>query len=109
MKEVLITLFFLRPAVDAYRVSTNYEDEDASIGALQEMMVNKAIELATESIPGCVLQIYVWLSFPDEAGTFALVSIFLCALTTGYTSAMISFDFDVDVAQRKKQPKFYGE
>ena len=51
---------------------------------------------------------YVYLSFPEEAGSFALVSIVISALTTGYTSAMIAFDFDVDVAHRKIQPTFYG-
>jgi len=60
------------------------------------MMTNKAIELATESIPACVLQLYVWLFNPDEAGTYALVSIRVCALTTGFTSSLIAFDYDTD-------------
>ena len=51
---------------------------------------------------------YVWLNSPDEAGTFALVSIGVCALATGYTSAMISFDMDVDLTRRTVQPSFYG-
>jgi len=55
LKEVLITLSFLCPAVDAYRVSTNHEDEDATVDSLNEMVANKGIELATENIPGCVL------------------------------------------------------
>jgi len=59
LKEAVITLFFLRPAVDAYRISTNHEDSEATTDSLTEMMVNKACELATESIPGCVLQLYV--------------------------------------------------
>ena len=59
LREVLIVLFFLRPAVDAYRVSTNHEDDEATVDSLNEMMFNKGIELATESIPGCVLQLYV--------------------------------------------------
>ena len=71
-------------------------------------MINKASELAFESIPGCVLQLYVWLDNPKEAGTYALVSIGISAATTGFTSAMMSFDFDVDVSRRKNQPKFYG-
>ena len=37
VKEALITLFFLRPAVDAYRVSTNQEDEENSINRLTEV------------------------------------------------------------------------
>ena len=41
VKEVLICLFFLRPAVDAYRVSTNYKDSEATMDPLIEMIVNK--------------------------------------------------------------------
>ncbi len=55
LKEVLICLFFLRPAVDAYRVSTNHEDDELTADSLVEMMSNKSTELATESILGCVL------------------------------------------------------
>ena len=65
-------------------------------------------ELATESIPGCVLQIYVWLLNPKQAGNGALASIAISVLTTGYASAMIAYDFDVDVPHRKNQPNFYG-
>jgi len=55
-----------------------------------------------------VLQLYVWLLASDDAGTFALVSIAISALTTGYSSALIAFDFDLDVPHRKNQPSFYG-
>ena len=54
------------------------------------------------------MQIYVWWENTEEAGRFALISIAISALTTGYTSAMISFDIDVDVSHRKDQPRFYG-
>ena len=46
LKEILICLTFLRPAVDAYRVSTNYEDKMATVNPLQEMMANKGIEVS---------------------------------------------------------------
>jgi len=59
LREALILLMFLRPAVDAYRVSTHYEDTNNAMDSLQEMVYNKGIELGTESIPGCVLQLYV--------------------------------------------------
>jgi len=72
------------------------------------MIINKCFELATESIPGCVLQLYVWLTHPDQAGSFALASITISALTTGYTSAMIAFDKDVDARGRIMQPQMYG-
>jgi len=41
LREALITLLFLRPAIDAYRVSTGHEDEDANFDVLIEMMMNK--------------------------------------------------------------------
>jgi len=71
-------------------------------------MFNKGYDLATESIPGAVLQTFVWLSNPEKAGTYALLSIMISAMTTGYTSALIAFDVDIDVARCRNQPKFYG-
>ena len=41
VKEVLICLFFLRPALDAYRVSSNYKDSEATADPLIEMIYNK--------------------------------------------------------------------
>jgi len=55
-----------------------------------------------------LLQLYVWLNNPEEAGTYTLVLIAISVMTTGFTSAMIAFDMDVDVPHRKFQPKFYG-
>ena len=72
------------------------------------MVVTKCIELATESIPGAVLQTFVFLQNPEEVGTTALISIVVSALCTGYTSAMISFDLDVSVHHRKVHEGFYG-
>jgi len=107
--EIVITLTFLRPAVDAYRVSTNHEDDEVTVDQLTELCLNKGTEMGTESIPGCVLQCYVYLiSTSDQVGSFALLSIAASCLTTGFASAMISFDMDVDVTRRKTQPRFYG-
>ena len=89
LKDVLICIFFLRPAVDAYRVSTNHEDEGATVDSLTEMIVNKVSELGAESIPGCVLQLYVYLSNPDELGMSALMSIAISAATTGFSSVAV--------------------
>jgi len=50
----------------------------------------------------------VYLNNPEETGTFALASIGISAATTGFMSALLAFDFDVDVPHRKNQPKFYG-
>ena len=48
VKEILICLTFLRPAVDAYRVSTNHEDKMASVNPLQEMLMNKCLEVSAK-------------------------------------------------------------
>ena len=106
--EIVITLTFLRPIVDAYRVSTNHKDDEATVDVLAELCCNKIVEMGTESIPGCVLQCYVYLTSSDQVGNFALLSIAASCLTTGFASASISFDVDVDVRRRKVQPQFYG-
>ena len=109
LTEILICITFLRPAVDAYRVSTNHQDDKIErYDPLVGMIITKCTELATESVPGCVFQLYVWLKYPDQAGSFAFVSIFISMLTTGLTSAMISFDLDVDMKKRGLNPSFYG-
>ena len=108
LQELLYCLLFLKPGVDAYRVSTNSGNDDGTVDSLAEMVSFKVAEMAFEAIPGCVLQIYVLLTKPEQAGTYALASIFTSALTTGFTSGMIAFDFDIDVGHRKAQPDLYG-
>jgi len=39
--EACITLFFLRPAVDAYRISTNHVDADAIFDPMAQAICNK--------------------------------------------------------------------
>ena len=41
LREVLICLLFLRPAVDAFRVGTNHNDQEATVVPLVEMIMNK--------------------------------------------------------------------
>ena len=65
LKEWLITLLFLRPFVDAWRVHKKHDDSETTVNPLAAMIMNKGIELATESIPGCVLQCYVLLLNPS--------------------------------------------
>ena len=65
-------------------------------------------ELASESIPGCVLQIFVLITKIGTSSAGAIVSIGISTLTTGYASAMVAFDMDLDVGARKNQPQFYG-
>ena len=56
-----------------------------------------------------MLQIFVLITKTGVSGAGPLVSIGISALTTGFASAIIAFDKDVDATCRKNQPKFYGE
>ena len=107
LRESAFIVTFLKPGVDAYRVATGHEDKDSTASPLVEMAVGKGVELACESIPGGLLQAYVFINSPEKT-TFLLVSILISALTTGFSSAMISYDMDVSVANRKEVPLFYG-
>jgi len=107
LRESAFVVTFLKPAVDAFRVATGYEDKDSTFNPLLEMALGKATELALESIPGGLLQAYVFINSPEKT-MFLLMSILISTLTTGFASAMISFDMDVSVANRKEVPLFYG-
>jgi len=41
-REMVMCILFLKPAVDAYRVSTNYKDNETTMDPLSEMICNKA-------------------------------------------------------------------
>ena len=49
----------------------------------------------------------MYITSPKKA-TFHLVSILISTMTTAFASAMVSFDQDVSVVYRKKNPEFYG-
>ena len=61
--------------------------------AKEEMVFTKGIEMICESIPGCVLQMFAILKSGDRSRP-AIASIAVSALTTGFSSSSISFDFD---------------
>ena len=107
LRELAFVVTFLKPGVDAYRVATGHEDEHAVVSPLQEMALGKGTELAFESIPGGLLQAYVFINSPEKT-LFLLISILISALTTGFASAIISYDMDISVANRKEVPLFYG-
>ena len=70
-------------------------------------MHTKTAEMFAEAIPGVLIQLSAILSV-GQASTAALASLSISALTTGFTSATISFDMDTDPMQRKNNPEFYG-
>ena len=41
LKESIITLLFLRPIVDVYRIGNNHDDDKTAVDPLAEMLINK--------------------------------------------------------------------
>ena len=56
-----------------------------------------------------MLQIFVLLTDPKKKEIAAFFSIAISALSTGFASAKIVLDKDLDTDGRKNQPEFYGE
>ena len=94
MTEALIVLTGLKPGVDCYRVCIGREMEEYHLmDAKYELVVTKCAEMITESIPGCLLQFYAMLKVKN-ASRATVGSVLVSAMTTGLSSASISFDFD---------------
>ena len=85
--------------------------EHAAVDNEMALTLTRGFELACESIPGSIVQTGKFMqSIKSEGGwsKVALGSIIVSALTTGFTSAVISFDFDVSPKRRRNEPTFYG-
>ena len=109
--EWLLVLSYLKPGVDAWKVASGaVHEENTAFDPKLEMTYSKGVELATESIPGSILQCYALLRGGGRGKvTEKVVSIAISAFTTGMCSASISYDFDSDPEQRRKNPAFYGK
>ncbi|GMI28253.1 hypothetical protein TeGR_g4924, partial [Tetraparma gracilis] len=108
--EVLIVLSGLKPGIDAMRVVQNAKIREKQVfNPKLELTLTKCIEMFCESIPGCILQIHSLLLNGGKGKLRSkLFSIGVSAITTGMSSAAISYDFDADPANRKAMPLFYG-
>jgi len=93
-REMLIVLTGMKPGFDARAVISGKEmDEHHLFDAKTQLVTTKCAEMIAESIPGCILQLYAILKSRDRSKR-AVVSVAVSALTTGFISASISFDFD---------------
>jgi len=91
-KEALIVLTGMKPAVDCRRVCAGQEMEEHHIfDQKTELVCTKCAEMLAESIPGSVLQLYVLLKVRNVSRA-TVGSVVVSAVTTGFTSASISFE-----------------
>jgi len=63
-------------------------EEHHVIDAKTELVATKMAEMICESIPGCLLQLYVILKVGDTSKR-AVASVVVSALTTGYSSGTL--------------------
>jgi len=63
-------------------------DEHHVFDAKTELVFTKGIEMLCESIPGCLLQMYVILKVGDTSKR-AVTSVVVSALTAGYSSGTL--------------------
>jgi hypothetical protein len=68
----------------------------------------KVIEMFAEAIPGVIIQLMAIATSGNEVSRAAWLSLSVSALTTGFASATISYDFDTDPVKREQVPDFYG-
>jgi hypothetical protein len=71
------------------------------------MTISKGAEIFAEAIPAGVLQMYAFVQTQNRS-MVALGSIVISALTTGFGSALISYDMDTSPKKRRETPDFYG-
>jgi hypothetical protein len=110
LREWFPILIGFKPAVDAYRVATGAKQEvGTAFDAMHEMTVMKVFEMFAEAIPGVIIQLMaIATSDKEDVGTSAWLSVAVSAITTGFASATISYDWDTSPAQRESAPDFYG-
>ncbi|GMI33043.1 hypothetical protein TeGR_g5390, partial [Tetraparma gracilis] len=107
---VAATLTCTKPGLDAWKVASGAEQQPGAVFTpLVEMVAGKAAEVATEGVPGLVLQLVaVLMSSSEDRSTLALLSIAISAASTGLAGCSIFYDTDTDPGQRARNPKWYG-
>jgi hypothetical protein len=109
LREWFPILIGFKPAVDAYRVAKGEKQEAGqAMDALTELSFMKGAEMFAEAIPGVIIQLMAIATNDGGVSDAAWVSLSVSALTTGYASATISYDFDTDPVKREQVPDFYG-
>jgi hypothetical protein len=109
VREWIPILLGYKPAVDAYRVATGAKQEVGAVyDPMNELTCMKCSEMFAEAIPGVITQLMAIATSDKDVGTSAWLSVAVSAITTGFASATISYDWDTDPFNRENAPDFYG-
>jgi hypothetical protein len=109
VRELIPILLGYKPAVDAYRVATGVKQEvGTALDPMFEMTAMKVFEMFAEAIPGVIIQLMAIATSDKKVGTTAWLSVAVSAITTGFASATLSYDWDTNPDRREEAPYFYG-
>ncbi|GMI44330.1 hypothetical protein TrCOL_g754 [Triparma columacea] len=108
-KEQFFVWSLVKPGVDAWRVASGIaQEEGQAVNAQTELTANKSIELVAEAIPGTLIQLSAILMSESKPTRSAHFSFAFCILTAAFTSAITSWDWDLNKENRKSVRSFYG-
>jgi hypothetical protein len=94
LREILIVITGLKPGVDAYRLLMNQERKvDELWTPAEQITINRTFEMFCESIPGAIIQCYALLRGSGGVTKTKITSLVISLLTTGLTSASISYEY----------------
>ena len=82
------------------------------VNPMNELTGSKVVEMLTESIPGIIIQLFAIFKLIQSDGqvtSMAYTSLLVSILTTAFTSAQISYDFDTDPLNRATKPVEFHE
>jgi hypothetical protein len=109
LKEQFYVWSLVKPGVDAWRVASGAAHEEGQMmDAQTELTMNKSVELVAEAIPGTLIQLSALLISESKPTRSALFSFAFCILTAAFTSAVTSWDWDLNKKNRKFYRSFYG-
>jgi len=109
LKEMLIVILMVKPAVAAHRTAGGSEKLERKLAEDHlELTFTKCVDMVFESIPSMLLQTYHLLGDTGNVSKRAVLSIMVSASSIAFTSATISSDFDTDPKRRLDAPDFYG-
>mmetsp|Transcript_31169 Transcript_31169/g.61756 ORF Transcript_31169/g.61756 Transcript_31169/m.61756 type:complete len:492 (+) Transcript_31169:103-1578(+) len=110
VKEQAILWSLLKPGIDAHRVASKAETEEAAaVDARSEMTGARVIEVVAESIPGTIIQAMAMFSTSGgDTSLTPVLSLSSSILTSAFISAQLSHEWDASEDQRKQEPGFYG-
>jgi hypothetical protein len=108
LRECLYVITFVKPGVDAFRVSSGQDElPGAILSPLQEMVYSKAGELFTEAAPGMSLQCIAFIT-SEKRSLAALLSILISAGCASMTATTLAYDIDVSPEKRKSSSDMCG-